>query len=81
MSENDKTLPMVFVTVPNIIARELSVEGPEATGPEVIDWESTMCLSGKSDFNFTPDKLNLAKGAGREMRIVKGRTASPKYLD
>lgn len=47
MPETADTLPMMFATLPNFIARELGLERSEAPHPEVEDLENLMCLSNK----------------------------------
>lgn len=45
--EKDDTLPIVFVTLPNSIVYELSIERPKAPGPDGIDFENvTSCRMG-----------------------------------
>lgn len=41
--ENDDSLPMVFVTLSNIIIRELGIEGRKAPTPELINIQNPRC--------------------------------------
>lgn len=60
--ETDGTLPMVFATVKNSMAREMDVEQPGAHASEVIDLKDGTCVSNRWSNYSTPGHTKPMEG-------------------